>query len=353
MPNRFFIPILALAIVAIGFSLWKMFLTDTPEVEKIYRTTMPTQGTVPTPVNPTATALEPREGIEDIFSPDAKEKRWLQTIAARKASLTPKALREKQKYFEVVESDEFLELVRNGANMDERHNFMADQGLNVTRNITEVFFRDVFPTGAPADYEPEMRATLSRLIAENGGHLTLEVLEAFSADPRALHWIIGEFQGDFELNGELTKWVNDVEQKSVLSGTPRVKTVDTPTATSENQKPLPASEVNTTGEPPQEPLHNETGEDIATMPPIREGNIDREAEFRKRLTPESRKPSEFPTEENIETTLQEHVSPERITRAMATLNQYGFQEGLRRLKTSDLEVAKQIEQLLPKPQEAD
>ncbi|RKU12548.1 hypothetical protein C6503_17320 [Candidatus Poribacteria bacterium] len=352
MPNRFFIPMLAIAIVAIGFSLWKMSLTDTPEVQKIYRTTTPAQETVPMSVNPTDTALETRPRTEDIFSPDVKEKRWLQTIADRKASLTPEELRKKQRYFEVVESAEFLELVRNGANMDERHNFMADQGLNVTRNITEVFFRDVFPTGTPADYEPEMRAKLSQLITENGG-LTLEVLEAFSADPRAIHWIIGQFQGDYALNGELTKWLIDVDQKSILPETPRVDTIAKPNATSQIQEPLPAPVDNTTVKVPQETFHNETGEDITTITPIPEGNIDLEAEFRKWFTPESPKTSEFPTEKTVETALWEHVSSERLTRAMTTLNQYGPQEGLRRLKTSDPELAKQLEPLLLKQQEND
>jgi len=357
MRKLFLIPMLVIASVAIGFSLWKMLLTDTPEVQKIYRTTTPTQETVPTPVNSTDTALETRGRIEDISSPDTKERRWLQTIAARKASLTPEELRKKQKYFEVVESAEFLELVRNGANMDERHNFMADQGLNVTRNITEMFFRDVFPTGSPADYEPEMRAKLSQLITENGG-LTLEVLDTFSADPRAMHWIIGQFQGDYALDGELTKWLKDVDQKSVLSETPRsetprVNTIVTPNTTSQNQEPMPAPVDHTTVEGPQETFHNETGEDIATIAPIREGNIDLETEFRKLLIPESTKPSEFPTENTAETPLREHVSSERITRAMTTLKQYGLQEGLRRLKTTDPELAKRVEQLLPKQQEAD
>lgn len=347
MPNRFFIPILAIAIVAIGFSLWKIYVTDAPEAQKIYRTTTLTQEPVPTPVNPAATALETRERIEDISSSDTKEERWLRTIAARKALLTPEELRKKQKYFEVVESSEFLELVRNGANMDERHNFMADKGLNVTRNITEVFFREVFPTGAPADYEPEMRAKLSRLIAENGG-ISLEVLEAFSADPRAMSWIIGQFQGDYELNGELTKWLKDVDQTSVLSGTPRVDTITKPNATSHIQEPLPAPGDNTTVEAPQEPFQNKTDEGIGTIAPIPEGNVSLEAEFIKELTPEFPKPSEFPTQKTVETTLREHVSPERLTRAMATLNQYGLQEGLRRLKTSDPELAKQVEQLIPK-----
>lgn len=49
---------------------------------------------------------------------------------------------------------------------------------------------------------------------------------------------------------------------------------------------------------------------------------------------------ELPSEENFETALREHFSPERFRRAIQTLNQYGPKEGIRRLKKSDPEVAK-------------
>ena len=61
----------------------------------------------------------------------------------------------------------------------------------------------------------------------------------------------------------------------------------------------------------------------------------------------------LPTEVSIEIALRDRFSPERFSRAMNTLNQYGPQEGLRRLKSSDPEVAKQVERLLPKPQGED
>ena len=66
------------------------------------------------------------------------------------------------------------------------------------------------------------------------------------------------------------------------------------------------------------------------------------------LTPEG---PELPSEENLDTVLRQQFSPERFSRAMNTLNQYGPEEGLRRLKHSDPEVAKRIERLLPKRQE--
>ena len=69
------------------------------------------------------------------------------------------------------------------------------------------------------------------------------------------------------------------------------------------------------------------------------------------LTPTSPESPERSTSKSLETTLRSQFSLDRFNRAMKTLNQYGPQEGLRRLKSSDPEVAKQVERLLPKPQE--
>ena len=62
---------------------------------------------------------------------------------------------------------------------------------------------------------------------------------------------------------------------------------------------------------------------------------------------------ELPNRKSLETALRTQFSPDRFNRAMQTLNQHGPEVGLRRLKKSDPEVAKQVERLLPKPQEND
>lgn len=68
------------------------------------------------------------------------------------------------------------------------------------------------------------------------------------------------------------------------------------------------------------------------------------------LTPTSPESPEPPTNKNLETALRKQFSPERFNNALRTLQQYGPEEGLRRLKDSDPEVAKQVERLLPKQQ---
>lgn len=51
---------------------------------------------------------------------------------------------------------------------------------------------------------------------------------------------------------------------------------------------------------------------------------------------------ELPTEERMEAALHKQFQPQRLARAIETLNRYGPEEGLRRLKESDPEIAEQI-----------
>ena len=64
----------------------------------------------------------------------------------------------------------------------------------------------------------------------------------------------------------------------------------------------------------------------------------------KILTEVSPEPPAFPTEAELETALRERFSPERFERAMSTLERYGPEEGLRRLREEAPEIARQLEQ---------
>ena len=58
--------------------------------------------------------------------------------------------------------------------------------------------------------------------------------------------------------------------------------------------------------------------------------------------------SQIPTAEKLESKLSEQFNPERYSKAMETLNRYGPEEGIHRLKETDPAVAEQIERLLKK-----
>ena len=63
----------------------------------------------------------------------------------------------------------------------------------------------------------------------------------------------------------------------------------------------------------------------------------------KGLTELSPEPPALPTEEELETALRERFSLERFERAITTLERYGPEEGLRRLREADPEIAEQVE----------
>ena len=58
--------------------------------------------------------------------------------------------------------------------------------------------------------------------------------------------------------------------------------------------------------------------------------------------------SQIPTVEKLESKISEQFNPKRFSKAMETLNRYGPEEGIRRLKETDPAVAEQVERLLKK-----
>ncbi len=80
---------------------------------------------------------------------------------------------------------------------------------------------------------------------------------------------------------------------------------------------------------------------------LTKSDADIQAELEKQFLPE------LPAEEDFEKALRQRFSPERFNRARATLNQYGPEEGLRRLKESDPEMATHVERLIQKRPESE
>ena len=64
----------------------------------------------------------------------------------------------------------------------------------------------------------------------------------------------------------------------------------------------------------------------------------------KVITKVSPEPPLLPTDEGLETSLKVQFSSDRLERAMSILERYGPEEGLRRLRESDPEIAEQVEQ---------
>lgn len=263
-----------------------------------------------------------------------------------------------KKFFELMESQGYFGLVLNGATQNELMNFLANNGLTELRDLDHQPFRQHFSMGIPADYEPEMRERLKSLIIENGGYDS-GVLGAFLDSPGGFAWYKSQFLANLRLNDPKGQdlgrdWLKNVEDEALEGiNASAQKSIETGMNQDmeDRQTSVVSPNTSTNTEPYQESL---------------EPKMDDASDNSKRLSENSALPVElqqFPelsdvinqlsdalNEEDIKTAFRDQFSPERFNRALQTLNQYGTEEGLRRLKESDPEVAKRIERLLSKHQ---
>ncbi len=350
--------------IAIVFALWKLSTTDAPEVKTVYRVTVPksasNESSTPQKTETSLPNFVDKDGdnertLVDVTDPNLSishprnvEARLKVIIDRQKSWQTPEHLAkpEVKRFYDIIESEAYLDLINNGATFNDMINFLADEGLPISRDLMLQSFREHFPKGDPSDYEPEMRQKLTALIRENGGYDN-EVLDKFMGDERASAWYSAHFGRNFSLRDmnldEAIYWLKDVKTRAMQSTEIFGPSAPEAVATSE-KSPADTSSVNTS-----DPMRNPQG--LFTR--NEKGNVPEDTNELLDITihpPAVLGESGFKSmkEKNIETALREHFSPERFNRALQTLNQYGPEEGLRRLKESDPEVAKQIERLLPK-----
>ena len=222
-------------------------------------------------------------------------------------------------------------------------------------------YRKHFPTGTVGENEHIIRDMMRDAILEQGHHKESEYSRSRNStllidllmDEKYLAWVEMKFGS---LPPSSQEWINATFEEIRLAE--RKKYL----AAENNESP---AQVNgsTGSEPPQSeielrPADNRTP---ATPRDLSEGSltvgngrsdaaITHPIDIEKLAIPVPEVP-ELPNREGLETALRTQFSPDRFTRAMNTLTEYGPEEGLRRLKVSDPEVAKQVEGLLPKQQE--
>ena len=221
----------------------------------------------------------------------------------------------------------------------------------------ERLYRKHFPTGTVDENESIIRGMMRDAILEHEHHKEEEysrrrnssVLRELVMDEKYLTWVEKKFGSKPPSSRE---WINLTFEEIRLAE--RAKYL----AAENNETPVrindstgserPKSEI---GSPPGE------GQTPANTRHLSEDILSDDATTQQAgietLTPPVPESPELPTPKSLETALRTQFSPQRFNRAMQTLNQYGPEEGLRRLKSSDPEVAKQVERLLPKPQGED
>lgn len=400
--NRVFYSLLALAILIFGFALSKMATDTPPTVKKIYRATTPDTKTTSSPNAETQAESVPHTdvapmGVESIESLVGGNKDFLEALktlkgynnkswseamdpnlprthpfnveARYKASLakfisraTPDQLADPsfQKIIEILLSESHLNLMKGGAKSDELANFVLDEMAKFRgednshiRNPGQRYFRQYFSTGTHEDYEPEMRTRLTTLIQKNGGYSSA-ILSEFMQDKRAAVWYYTrglKYDSLRDIDSSVNvDWVKEV--RANFLGLTEAESIDmdveVPTLDA-----LPLSEFDTTTAGSEHQVPSE--DPILNVLKAVTDNPDTQPSSTKPSLPEP--PSMSSTEQllatdaEVEVSLREHFSPERFNKVISTLDQYGPEEGLRRIKESDPEVAKHIERLIRPKQE--
>ena len=273
-----------------------------------------------------------------------------------------------EKLIEIMETPAFATYLENSTNTQREWNdFLESHGYPVNRDVFSKAFRNTFPTGTPADYEPEMRVKIAEMF------LATEPLDPQDAEESLLQrarvidelmspdteesgraWFVGQFGEDWDgaimeadgdnLNNPAFVWITDV-QTNAASIVAQAKTASPEPETQGFARPWDMSAI--TDSP-------DTADSLPEVPTPPEPAASRElmtdAEIDEALTPRSSNmpnssgqhvPDEI--QSSIGASLKQHFSKDRFVRAMDTLNRYGEEEGLRRLRENDPEVAEQIE----------
>jgi len=261
-----------------------------------------------------------------------------------------------------METPAFLEYQKKqaavlpGFNLGLWWDFLESQGLSSGRELQERNFREHFPTGDYADYEPMMRKRLAELFLEAvpleptdkqaiRNH-TLDVMAEFRKDWRNKIWMRGYFNG---YDGDVD-WANNIRQNAAsIVAAIAPETVDASVVfTKPTSSTAPGTTDITEASQTKIPEHDTMSavEDIEHV-------IENEGELSEPIVEDVFQLPKLPPGVSIENTLREQFSPDRFNRAMDTLNRYGPQEGLRRLKESDPEVAARVERLIQRKQRED
>lgn len=213
-------------------------------------------------------------------------------------------------------------------------------------------FRQHFPQETADELETQMREKLTTLFRQSDIQFPVplqephtqdcvqEVMAEFFAEERNVVWMMERFQGDYFA---FAQWAVELLQDAAPPVPEMPASFDTYDARNPARGPGLDTETSVSNMQPQtdrEPIQSRAShalkgfEDVVT-----ESEVDTGSERIPQML-------ELANEEHLETALRERFSPERFNRALQTLQQYGPEEGLRRLKNSDPAVATHIERHL-------
>jgi hypothetical protein len=335
---------LALVLVLCGIT-WKAFRPKNREPVKIYKAVSPGSPTVDTSQAPQSaqTAHPEKEALTSEERAERSKDFTLEAVRILRGTETDPFMEKLQKAMETPEYQEYVRKQQEtfGVDLSLWWDFLESQGLGSGRSLQDRDFTALFPGGGESnDYEPYMRKKFAELVLENPFKDTGSLLSEFWQDEANYIWTRQHFNGhvgDYD-------WAENIRQNagSILAEFTAVETETAPPT------PTPGVAEKTRGS--QLPTRQETGIPTETSEQKLRLFLERETA----LTPDiSADIPNLPNNGGFEKALRGQFSPERFNTAVQTLTQYGPEEGLRKLKESDPEIAFHVERLIQTTAETD
>ena len=277
------------------------------------------------------------------------------TVDMMSSLLSPDKLEDPavQKTIEIMTSASFQEQMKaqNPQTLKEYFQIFAAHGLTEAAEIDVDKIQDKAyrfavtaykaknPGKVPEDEDEVMTRELVTAIDEFG---EMKGLMEFMKSPANVRWTTARFEGDKEAYYE---WMARVRAQVKTEQASRAGPASKQRISQEDiSSDLPTSDLSLAETSPSLPdsAQTEISGEYRTLDMDPRGS-EPLVDPKKVVTKEAPTASALPTEEEFEVRMKEQFSPERFERAMSTLDRYGPEEGLRRLRESDPEVANQIE----------
>ena len=282
--------------------------------------------------------------------------RMQQTIDMMNRMLSPEQRKDPtaQKMMEIMASESFQQQLeqQNPETPQEILQLFAQHGLTEAKEIDfdkilaegQQRFEKAYKARNPGkDPAKEDDAMADRFAESMKLHGPIGGMAQFMRDTENVEWINFRFKDDPKA---YNAWKNQVRRRFEMG-------IDRVNSESEGRVSQALASTGVESTPPLQqeiPISESAAQDtsVELEAPIIPDTADRAktplvVEPEKVVTQVSPSAPVLPTDEEIETTLKERFSSERFDRAMDTLERYGEEEGLRRLRESDPEIAKQIE----------
>ena len=224
--------------------------------------------------------------------------------------------------------------------------FLEAAGITHNGRILQAAaFEKHFPDGGEyADYEPMMALEVAEMFLEDPSQSVMDVLQRFNATQSNRVWRFGYFngyEGEYEWGQRIQRDAADIVVNSIHPHDP-FEGSPSPSLPQLSETEDVSRDVIEGVRPPE----GSPSDVPAEMPSFAEREMRPESfdtQFFQAL--ETELPA-VPTDAGLESELRGRFSPERYGRAAETLRRYGPEEGLRRLRTSDPEVATEMERVL-------